>query len=72
MKINEYGYKEYLDEVKNNPTQENINRLGAWLEKYGNDFWNGEYFKADEFHVYPVIEWDNETEAGATVGYEIR
>ena len=72
MEINEYGYKEYLNEVKNNPTQENINRLGTWFERYGTDYWNGERFDADGFSLYPVIEWDDEMETGTTVGYEMK
>ena len=71
MEINEYGYKEYLNAVKNDPTPENINKLGAWFERYGTIHWNGEHYNAGEFNIYPVIEWDDETESGTITGYEI-
>ena len=53
-------------------TQQDIDNLGEWFSRYGESYWNGEYYDADEIRVYPVIEWDEEAEQGETVGYEIR
>ena len=53
-------------------TNEDLMNLGRWFESYGETYWNGEYYDADGARLFPIIEWDEETEQGATVGYELR
>ena len=69
---NKYQYDE-LRAAAINPSaaQEDINALGEWFDAYGANFWNGEYYDADGYKVVPVVEWDDETETGKTIGYEI-
>lgn len=52
--------------------QDDINALGEWLNANDSDAWNGEYYDADGLHLFPLIEWNDETDQGETVGYEIR
>lgn len=52
--------------------QDDIDALGDWFAANGNAYWNGEYYDADGIRLYPIIEWDDETDQGETVGYEIR
>ena len=50
-----------------------INALGEWFEQHGSSYWNGEYYDADDgLRLFPVYEWDEETDQGAIIGYEIR
>lgn len=38
-----------------NATQEDINALGEWFERYGMSYWNGECFRVDADHnLYPI------------------
>ena len=53
-------------------TQGEIDRLGEWFDRYGSMYWNGEYYDADGYRVFPVIEWDDESDTGNTVGYVIK
>lgn len=69
--MNYYSYQELKDAVIANPTAENVNKLGEWFSTYGNDYWNGEYYDADEFAVWPMYEEVEEDEFEIT-GYEIR
>lgn len=51
-------------------TQADINNLGEWFEMFGMQYWNGEYFDADEFRLYPVYL---ETPLGLYIdGYEFK
>lgn len=52
--IGEYSYIELKEKVKTNPTEENINNLVQWFQQYGNRYWTGEAYNADEFELYPV------------------
>lgn len=54
-------------------TQAEINALGRWFERYGLDYWNGEYYDADDgLRLFPVYKWDEELDCGNVVGYEWR
>lgn len=66
-----YDYAELKKAVEAQPTQENINALGEWFADYGMDYWNGEYYDAGSFRVYPVFEEIEEDEFELK-GYEIR
>lgn len=70
------SYKEYYEFYKNleknvlKPTasQEDINALGEWLAQYGDMFYNGEYYSADEgVRLYPVYR---EEKINDQVSYE--
>ena len=72
--INYYSYKE-LRAAATAPgaTQADINALGEWFNRYGDRYWNGEYYDAEnDLKLYPVIEWDAEIEQGTVTGYELR
>lgn len=73
MNINRYNYAELRERATAaDATQADIDTLGRWFDLYGSDYWNGEYYDADGISIYPVIVWDDETDQGETVGYEIR
>lgn len=69
--MNYYSYQELKAAVMANPTAENVNALGKWFSSYGNDYWNGEYYDADDFAVWPMYEEVEENEFEIT-RYEIR
>lgn len=55
-----------------NATQEDINALGEWFENYGMDFWNGEYFDADDGkRLFPIYKEAAEDEY-VLIGYEFK
>lgn len=66
-------YKEYRENaLKPNATQEEINELGEWFSQYGDMFWNGEYYDADDgVRVYPIYREVGEDEFELE-GWEIR
>ena len=51
--MNRYSYSELLEAVKANETPDNVNALGEWFERYGDQFWNGEYYDADGLRLFP-------------------
>lgn len=69
--MNYYSYQELKAAVMANPAAENVNALGEWFSNYGNDYWNGEYYDADDFAVWPMYKEVEEDEFEFT-GYEIR
>ena len=71
MDINYYAYEDLKAAVIADPSEENVNALGEWFSSYGNDYWNGEYYDADDFRLYPVYTEVDEGELELT-GYEIR
>ena len=71
MMINEYNYNE-LREKALSGNQDDINVLGEWFCRYGERFWNGEYYDADGVYLYPVLRWDDELDQGEIIGYEVR
>lgn len=66
-----YDYENLKKAVQDNPTQANINALGEWFSEFGMDYWNGSYYDADSFRVFPVYEEIEEDEFDLK-GYEIR
>ena len=66
-----YDYKDLKAAVDANPSQENINALGEWFSNWGNDFWNGEYYDADDLRIFPVYKEVEEDEF-ELIGYEAR
>jgi hypothetical protein len=67
------SYKELRENaLKPNATQEEINELGEWFSQYGDMFWNGEYYDADDgVRVYPIYREVGEDEFELE-GWEIR
>jgi hypothetical protein len=47
-----------------------INALGGWFERYGTSYWNGEYYDADQFRLFPVYEADQADVK--IIGWELR
>lgn len=72
MYVGRYNYEELRKSVVDNPTQENRMALGEWFQNYGMEFWNGECFDADGFVLVPIYEWDEETDTGTVIDYELR
>lgn len=52
----QYDYKELCEKaLAFNATQEDINALGEWFERYGRSGWNGECWTVDAYHdLYPI------------------
>lgn len=44
--VYKYGFKEYLEAVEKNPTQENIAILAEWILEFGE--WNGDSYIVDK------------------------
>lgn len=52
--------------------QEDVDALGEWFSKYGDRYWNVEYYDADDgFRLYPIYEEVDEDEFELR-GYELR
>ena len=71
-----YDYQELKEKALSvNATQEDIDNLGDWFERYGDRYWNGEYFTVDNNRLYPIykrVDDDELEEQYEIVGYEIR
>lgn len=52
---NYYDYQE-LRSAALTGNQKAIDALGRWFEQFGTDFWNGEFYEADGYKVYPVYK----------------
>ena len=70
--MNRYNYNDLrAAATSENKTQAEIDALGEWFENYGAQYWNGEYFDADDgLKIAPIIQWDPELEQGKTTGYK--
>ena len=53
-----YNYKEICEKaLASDATQEDINALGEWFERYGRSGWNGECWTVDAYHdLYPIYK----------------
>lgn len=72
--IEEYGYKEYLRNAKNNPTKENLSKLANWFNFFGVEYWNGEGFVIDNNHLLkPIFDINSKEEYNCLliIGWEI-
>lgn len=67
-------YEDLVDLAMDRRTEEyGLPALWAWHEYHAPEFWNGEGYEIDGAHnIYPVYDWDEETDTGEVVGYEIR
>lgn len=75
MDFERYKYSDYLSEFLHNPTQENIDNLARWLERYCPDSWTGEHLRigisdSDGF-LKPVYTEDEDGELEFSGHWEI-
>lgn len=72
MTISEYDYSDLRAKATaTGATQSDIDNLGAWFERYGSTYWNGEHYDADGIEVHPKHKQITDDEFEIT-GYEIR
>lgn len=72
-KIGYYDYDELrAAAVQPEATEADILALGEWFSRFGEVYWNGEYYDADGRRLYPVYKWDDALDEGEIVGYEFR
>lgn len=68
--VGRYEYDE-LREKALNGNQEDINKLGEWFENYGECYWNGEFFDADN-GIKIIPDYTEDSEGNLEVaGYKI-
>lgn len=68
-----YNYNKIKEKAtRANAKQPDIDALGVWFSLYGDTYWNGEYYDAEEYRVFPIFKWDEENDIGLIVGYEIK
>ena len=54
-------------------TQEDIDNLGRWLERFGSDFWNGESYEIDAQHsLYAIYNEEVDDTEYDILGWEVR
>lgn len=72
--MNQYSYKElYAKATGRVATQKDIDALGEWFSQYGAQFWNGEYYDADRYRLFPVYQKDESGDDNfIIIGYERR
>lgn len=66
-----YDYSDLKKAYDANPSQENLNALGEWFWQHGSDYWNGEYYDADNIRIYPIYK-EIADDQFDIVGYEAR
>ena len=73
MIIGRYDYEELAEKAtRYNATKEDIENLAEWFERFGDIYWNGEYYEIDKYNsLYPVYEEVAEDEWERT-GWEVR
>lgn len=71
--VGEYNYEELAERaLRFDATQEDINALAEWFERYGDRYWNGERYEIDATRsLYPIYE-ETAPDEWEIVGYEIR
>lgn len=74
--VGRYDYSE-LREKAIHGTQADVDALGEWFELYGNRYWNGECYDADDgYRLFKKLEChydeDGELDFCETAGYEFR
>lgn len=70
--VTEYRYSELKNAaVAFGANKKAIDELGEWFQRFGTNYWNGEYFDAGEFRLYPVYK-EEENGDFTLAGFEIR
>ena len=72
MNIDRYNYEDLRLAAIGNPSQENLSNLGEWFQQYGMASWNGKYWDADGYNLYPMYSEPDEYGDLIIVGYELR
>ena len=70
--VGRYNYDELRKAAIEDPTPENLANLGEWFQDYGSSFWNGEYFDADGYRLYPVYSDPDDSGNSDLLGYDLR
>lgn len=80
--IDRYSYESLARTAIDAPTPEHLDALGEWCERFGAEYWNGEYYDASipgepsgARRLWPIQELDPDDpdgEAWITVGWELR
>lgn len=66
-----YSYQELKAKaIARNARQADVNALGDWLQEYGIDCWNGEYFNVEGRRLYPIYE--ETSDEFEITGYEFK
>lgn len=52
-------------------TQEDINRLGEWFERFGETYWNGEFYNIDGVHQLRPVDVEDEYGDFHLIGWEV-
>lgn len=53
-----------------NRTAENLANLAEWFDRYGDEYWNGEKWDAEDFYIRPIMKYDENLDIWETIGYE--
>ena len=70
--VDYYDYAELRKAALAEQTEQAINKLGQWFDNYGTQFWNGEYYDADNgVRIYPVYSEENEDGDAELTGYRM-
>lgn len=68
MSVNMFNYRELLEAALNDPTPDNLNALGEWYEKYGEQYREGKCYIIDEDHrLYRIYNRTMDI-----IGYELQ
>ena len=73
-----YSYEDLVKAYDENHSKENLDALVEWFERYGSEYWSGEYYEIDSSRrLYPIYNWDEHTQEEiddglAPDGWEIR
>lgn len=46
--VYKYGFEEYWEDAKGNPTPENLETLAEWFKEFSPNDWNGEAYIIDK------------------------
>ena len=61
--VGKYNYDELREDATSpEATQEDINALGEWFSQYGEMYWNGEYYDAEDgLCLYPLYKYNHDS-----------
>lgn len=70
--VDYYDYAELRKAALDERSEQAINKLGQWFDNYGAQFWNGEYYDADNgVRIYPVYSEEDENGNAELTGYRM-
>lgn len=66
----EYSYEDLRDKALSpDGSQVDVDTLGAWFERYGDIYWNGECYNVDGMNLFPCYSYDEEHDQYEITGY---